>query len=248
MLTFRKLKADEIDVRVQTVKNTGCSLLLYKDARCDMNILDETVGAGNWQRSHELINGNLFCNVAIKIEKGEEGNREFGEWVVKQDVGTQSNTEKEKGQASDSFKRACFNWGIGRELYTSPFIWINNQNCKISKRSDGKYEIKDKFKVKKIGYSDNKISELEIVNLTTNKIVFNLKGNIDKPQQNNNTQPITKDEMYEVLKEAVKEDLMKTEEVTESLRQFNKTRFVDLTYTQAKIIYDVAKKRLEARG
>lgn len=101
-MKFRTLYANEIDVRVATINEKGCSLLLYKDARCDMNILDETVGPENWQRRHELINGNLFCNVGIKCGS---------EWVWKQDVGTESYTEKEKGQASDSFKRACFNWG-----------------------------------------------------------------------------------------------------------------------------------------
>ena len=102
-LKFRKLYADEIDCRVGTDNGTGVSLLLYKDARVDMRLLDEVVGAFNWKREHELINGNLFCTVSIY-------NAETKEWVSKQDVGTESNTEKEKGQASDAFKRACFNW------------------------------------------------------------------------------------------------------------------------------------------
>ena len=112
-LQFRALRADEIECRVQTVKQNGCSLLLYKDARCDMNILDETVGAMNWERKHLRDNAN--CIVSIFDESR-------GIWVSKEDTGTESNTEKEKGLASDSFKRACFNWGIGRELYTAPFI------------------------------------------------------------------------------------------------------------------------------
>lgn len=112
MEKFRALEANEIDCRVSTCSEKGVSLLLYKDARCDMRILDEAVGPECWQRSHEVINGNLFCNVGIKVD---------GEWIWKQDVGTESYTEKEKGQASDSFKRACFNWGIGRELYTAPY-------------------------------------------------------------------------------------------------------------------------------
>src|SRR5690554_1395175 len=119
-MNIRTLRADEIECRVQIVKENGCSLLLYKDARVDMNILDETFGVENWQRHHEIVNGNLFCNVGVRFSR--ENN--YGEWVWKQDVGTESNTEKEKGQASDSFKRACFNWGIGRELYTAPFIWV----------------------------------------------------------------------------------------------------------------------------
>ena len=117
-MKFRKLRADEVEARVAQVKNNGFSLLLYKDARVDQNILDETVGAENWERKHEMIGGNLYCTVSI-------WNEARGAWVSKQDVGTESKTEAEKGQASDSFKRACFNWGIGRELYTAPFIWIN---------------------------------------------------------------------------------------------------------------------------
>lgn len=143
-MEIRPLRADEIECRVQSVKANGFSLLLYKDARCDMRILDETFGIEKWQRTHEVINGNLFCNVGIKFEN---------EWVWKQDVGTESNTEKEKGQASDSFKRACFNWGIGRELYTSPFIWITGEDSK------------EKYYVKEIGYNDKKeINKLVIEN------------------------------------------------------------------------------------
>ena len=114
---IRTLLADEIECRVGTINEKGCTLLLYKDARVDMRLLDEFFGPTNWKRSHELINGNLFCTVSI-------WDNEKKEWVSKQDVGTESNTEKEKGQASDAFKRACFNWGIGRELYSAPFIYM----------------------------------------------------------------------------------------------------------------------------
>lgn len=170
-LVFRPLKETEIDVRVQSVTEKGCILLLYKDARCDMNILDETIGADNWQRSHELVNGNLFCNVGIRFYR-ENG---FSEWVWKQDVGTESNTEKEKGQASDSFKRACFNWGIGRELYTSPFIWVSAADCNI-KDVKGRKTCSDKFEVEKIAYDENKnITGLSIKNTTNKKRVFLMK-------------------------------------------------------------------------
>lgn len=175
-LIFRALRENEIDVRVQSVTEKGCILLLYKDARCDMNILDETVGSPNWQRSHELVNGNLFCNIGIRFDR-ESG---FGEWVWKQDVGTESNTEKEKGQASDSFKRACFNWGIGRELYTSPFIWVNAKDCNMYsiKGQNNKtiWKCNDKFTVEKIAYDENKnITGLSIVNKTNSKRVFVMK-------------------------------------------------------------------------
>ena len=157
---FRLLRADEIDCPIATINEKGLSLLLFKDARVDQTILDETVGPDRWQRNHEVVDGKLFCNVGIRFER-ENG---FGEWVWKQDVGVVSYTEKEKGQASDSFKRACFNWGIGRELYTSPFIWIGADKCKIAQRNDGKYMCYDKFSVGEIEYTDGKISYLCIKN------------------------------------------------------------------------------------
>lgn len=156
---FRLLRADEIDCRIATINEKGLSLLLYKDSRVDQTLLDETVGPDRWQRNHEVIDGKLFCNVGIRFER-ENG----AEWVWKQDVGVESYTEKEKGQASDSFKRACFNWGIGRELYTSPFIWIGADKCKIVQRNDGKYMCYDKFSVGEIEYTDGKISHIGIRN------------------------------------------------------------------------------------
>ena len=162
-MEFRDLRADEIDCRVATVTEKGCSLLLYKDARADMIILDETVGAENWQRSHELINGNLFCNVSIKC--GDE-------WITKQDVGTESFTEKEKGQASDSFKRACFNWGLGRELYTAPFIWIGSDKVAITQNSNGKPTTYDRFKVTELTIDKKHITSLAIANAKTGDIVY----------------------------------------------------------------------------
>ncbi len=166
-MNFRKLNGDEIDCRVSTVSEKGVSLLLYKDARVDMRILDETVGAENWQRRHELINGNLFCEVGIYI-----GDRK--EWVWKQDVGTESNTEKEKGQASDSFKRACFNWGIGRELYSAPFIWVSADKCNLTNRN-GKLTCADRFKVTGIGYdADGNINHLTIKNTKTRQVVYTM--------------------------------------------------------------------------
>ena len=126
MCKFRNLVADEIDVRVSQVKDNGFTLLLYKDARCDMAIPDETVGAKNWQRIHTRENANCIVSIWDDDKK---------QWISKEDTGTESNTEKEKGLASDSFKRACVNWGIGRELYTSPFIWVSDTSYIKLKRS-----------------------------------------------------------------------------------------------------------------
>jgi len=162
-LNFRALRADEIECRPALVMESGLSLLLYKDARVDQDILDETVGPMNWQRKHSRDNAN--CVVEIwDIDKKM--------WVSKEDTGTESNTEKEKGLASDSFKRACFNWGIGRELYSAPFIWITNAQCKITLNSNGRYDTKDRFAVQYIRIENKKIVALTIINKKTGEVVF----------------------------------------------------------------------------
>lgn len=167
--TIRLLKANEIECRVGTISEKGLSLLLYKDARCDMKILDEVYGASNWQRKHEVIGGNLYCTVSIWDEEKRQ-------WISKMDVGTKSYTEKEKGEASDSFKRACFSHGIGRELYTAPFIWIGASKVNIQ-RKDNKYVTYDKFSVSSISYNDNReITGLTIIN-QDGRVVYSL---IDK--------------------------------------------------------------------
>lgn len=170
---FRKLRASEIEARVATVTDKGCSLLLYKDARVDQNILDETVGCLNWKRSHQLIGDRLYCTVEI-------WDKDKGQWISKQDVGTESYTEKEKGQASDSFKRACFNLGIGRELYTAPFIWINAKDVTLQSRN-GKNTTYDKFSVESIGYdSDGNINQLTIKNTNLKRIVYRMIASTEK--------------------------------------------------------------------
>lgn len=170
-MKFRDLRADEIECRIGMVKEKGLTLLLYKDARCDMNILDETVGEENWQRDHKEYKGNLFCGVSI-------WNDEKKQWITKWDCGTESYTEKEKGEASDSFKRACVNWGIGRELYTKIFIWIPNYMCAIEetdkKDNYGKtiYKCNDKFEVIDIKIENKRITALTIANAKTGVICF----------------------------------------------------------------------------
>ena len=162
---FRLLNADEIECRVSTCTENGVSLLLYKDARCDQNILDETVGPMNWERSHSRDNAN--CTVSI-------WDKDKGQWISKEDTGTESYTEKEKGLASDSFKRACFNWGIGRELYTAPFIWITADKVKLVPKPKGAgMTTYDKFDVQTIGYDeDGRINQLTIINPRTNVQVY----------------------------------------------------------------------------
>lgn len=149
---IRTLTADEIEVRIGTKAKSGngASLLLYKNSRVDMAILDELVGPMNWQRDHKELKGVIYCGVAIKNEN---------EWIWKWDAGVESNTEPQKGEASDSFKRACVNWGIGRELYTSPFIWVN---LTAEEWNDGKPRIN--FRVSQITYNKQRaVSSLVIV-------------------------------------------------------------------------------------
>ena len=160
MCKFRDLKADEIECRVQSVKKNGLILLLYKDARVDMNILDETVGEDNWQNKFYEHKGILFCSLGINTNynKPELPDR----WIWKDDAGVESNTEAEKGNASDARKRSGFAWGIGRELYTAPFTWIGSDKCNIT--ADGKCF--DKFVVEKIIIDNKQITALAIYNTT----------------------------------------------------------------------------------
>lgn len=151
-LKFRTLNADEIDCRLSQVSKTNGSgaFLLYKDARVDMLMLDEFVGPMNWKREHTRDNAN--CIVSIWDDEKKQ-------WISKEDTGTESNTEKEKGLASDSFKRACFNWGIGRELYTAPTIWVTPLQGE-----DIKYV---RLRCTKIGYNDKR--EINLLELVDNK-------------------------------------------------------------------------------
>ena len=170
-MEIRLLKADEIECRIGTVKEgKGISLLLYKDARADMKILDETFGMFGWEREHEVIDGNLYCTVRVWDDNNKR-------WISKQDVGTESNTEKEKGQASDSFKRACFNFGIGRELYTAPFIWIP------ASKGYSKYE---KFKVKEIGYNKNREIDLLLIVDSKGQEAFRMGSKKSANKESNN--------------------------------------------------------------
>ena len=162
MKSIRLLRHDEIECRIGTISEKGLSLLLYTDARAAMKILDESFGCLNWQRSHQMIGNSLYCTVSVWDNDKQQ-------WISKSDVGTESYTEKEKGQASDSFKRACVSWGIGRELYTAPYIWISANKVNIQRKGD-KLLTYDKFRMSNISYNDNR----EIVGLT----IVNQNGEI----------------------------------------------------------------------
>lgn len=168
LINFRGLYPDEIDLRVGNVSQKGATLLLYKNARVDMALLDQVVGAENWQRDHKEVKGNMYCGIGIWDSKKQQ-------WIWKWDCGTESNTEAEKGESSDSFKRAAFNWNLGRELYTAPVVFIG---CETE--ADGnRYKLKNRYefwdtKVSKIEYEDyngsRRISKLEITR--KGKVIF----------------------------------------------------------------------------
>lgn len=117
-LSFRYLSPFEVEVRPAEVKNNRVILLLYQDARCAMNILDQTVTPFGWQKEYYEENGLLFCRLGIKDPTTHE-------WCWKSDVGTPGKIEADKAHASDAFKRSAVSWGIGRELYTAPRIVVN---------------------------------------------------------------------------------------------------------------------------
>lgn len=166
---IRLLDADEIECRVKKVTEKGAIILLYKTARTDMDLLDETFGAENWQCDYKEIKGNLYCGIGVNINNSS---------VWKWDCGIESREDEEgnqkKGEASDSFKRAGFKWGIGRELYTAPFIFISAEKMTII---DGKKTF-DTFRVEKIAYDDNrKISGLALINEKIGKRCFIWQAN-----------------------------------------------------------------------
>ena len=155
-MKVRLLRADEINCRAQQVTDkAGAIILLYKDARVDMTILDETYGAMNWQRKHTEISGGLFCAIEVWDDAKKC-------WVSKEDVGVESKMDSTKGESSDAFKRAGFNWGIGRELYTAPFIFINLKDGEWVEKNGKKYTTPAfGLTVKEIAYNDKN----EIINL-----------------------------------------------------------------------------------
>lgn len=241
-MEFRLLRADEIECRIATVKKPekenkgGLTLLLYKDARVDQNLLDETVGAMNWQRSHQLIGDRLYCTISIWDDEKKQ-------WISKQDVGTESYTEKEKGQASDSFKRAAFNFGIGRELYTAPFIWVPGDKCNIL--NDGKCY--DKFEVKEIGYDDKKeINKLVIINLKSKEVVYTFgttspaktKTTEIKPKED---KPIATLEQIGELKTLMKKDGVSADFILnsykiKSFKEFTEEMYTNVTKNWSKVV------------
>lgn len=203
MRKFRLLKADEIEVKVKQVTEKGAVALIYKTSRVDMDILDETVGAENWQSEYAEIKGNLYCGIGIKDETS-------GEWVWKYDCGIESRSDGEgnekKGEASDAFKRAGVQWGIGRELYTSPFIFLNVPT--IANANGKGYKLKNafsKFEVKEIAYDEgNRIAKIVIADEKGNEVyrypreAASAREKSKPAEKAEKFQPLTKAELVQV--------------------------------------------------
>ena len=195
---IRLLRADEIECRVGTINERGLSLLLYKDARVDQKILDEAFGMYGWERTHQSIE--------------------------KQDVGTTSYTEKEKGQASDAFKRACVNVGIGRELYTAPFIWIPSSKANIQKR-DNRDTTSERFQVREISYNEmREIAAITIVN-DRGVVVYEYQEKKNSSKNQNTTNRIT-----ELQKKELENELKRTGvDIEKVLRRYELKKLDEMT-------------------
>ena len=234
---FSDLKANEIDCRVSQINEKGLTLLLYKDARVDMDILDETVGAKNWQRTHTRDNANCIIEIWDEDKK---------QWICKEDTGTESFTEKEKGLASDSFKRAGFNWGIGRELYTAPAIFIiprkdmvkRGKESEFFKNDKGKYTTKTRFFVEYIDYDKNDIIKDLIIRDDKQHIRFT-KLTKEKEQE------------FAKLQAQLKELIIKVEENIENFdreklyKNYGVESDGEMLFSQMEEAIEILKKKLE---
>ena len=213
------LTVNDLDFRVHQVTNSGYAIILpYKSARVDMLRLDTVVGRDYWQRKHEVINDNLFCYIGVY-------NKEIKEWIWKSDVGTESFTEKEKGQASDAFKRAGFNWGIGRELYEYPTIIVQLNPDEITEKN-GKKTASSKFKPNdwnwELQSGEDGIPTLLIAKDKTGNVRFSYNKN-----NSSNTQSVKQEQPKQKAKSEPKEDKPKvekwmTEKQFEELKQKTK--------------------------
>lgn len=236
-MDFRLLRADEIDCRVNMVQSWGISLLLYKDARCDQNILDETVGPMNWQRHHSRDNAN--CIVSI-------WDAEKQQWIEKEDTGTESYTEREKGLASDSFKRACFNWGIGRELYTAPAMFVKPDKLKTFKKdATGRFSCKDRFRVKDIIYSGKKIVNVDVVNENTGEVItFG-----ENPEDTKKTEAIKGKKIGKIKGKAIEARLIAAGQSADAFKEYFKVSdFANMTEEQHRYLCDQLAKKEKERG
>ena len=146
MKKIRTLRAEEIEVRTQSVKNNKANMLLYINSRSATDLLDETYGMENWMIEYKDVAGQIYGRLSVY-------DTETDRWVVREDTGSESNVEAEKGLASDILKRCIVRLGV-TELYSSP---------KIQWEDDGYGNTG--YKVSEIEYDDRRnITHLVIVN------------------------------------------------------------------------------------
>lgn len=233
---MRKIRAEEIQVRVAQVTSKGCSLLLYKDARFDRAILDEEFGAMNWQNDFKVIDGKMYGGIGVY-------DKDTSQWIWKWDCGVESNTEQEKGQASDCFKRSGFKWGIGVELYTAPFIWINTE----TKQEGNKWKLANpfvKYSVKSIDYNNDTISDLVIVDDKGNT-VYSMGKKVAKTTHKNESivQEKLKDQAYDNA-DYIGCGLKSSKTMKELLAVYNKNKAQIETDPSLKSIFKEVKKEI----
>ena len=226
---IRLLNANEIDCRVGTATAKGFSILLYKDARVDMQILDEVFGSFGWQREHKEIKGNLYCGISIWDDTKQQ-------WITKWDCGVESFSEKEKGESSDSFKRASTNVGIGRELYTAPFIWIKDN---VEKNENGKYVPTINMGNVRVSYIDYNVATREIVKLEIvngKDVIYSYNmADVYSP-----TKPNTKKVEKPIVKSEIKVEENKPKESAKPTADVQKTNDVKAPDTTADPSYEKA--------
>ena len=161
---MRPLRADEIELRIGTVGKKVVRVLCYKNARVDRQILDEEFGQMNWVCDYKELKGNMYCGIGIWDE-------DKNTWVYKWDCGTESNTEKEKGEASDAFKRAGFRWGIGIELYTPLFIVMP---VATEEYAPNKFKMKDPYELRGmyVSYIETEDQTIKAMDISQNGTVI----------------------------------------------------------------------------
>ena len=230
---MRKLRAEEIECRVAQVSSKGCSLLLYKTARVDRAILDEEFGTMGWQNDFKVIDGKMYGGIGV-------WHNDLDEWIWRWDCGTESNTEAEKGQASDCFKRAGFKWGIGVELYTAPFIWLNAE----VKQEGNKWKLANpftKYSVKSIEYNNDTISNLVIVDDKGNT-VYTMGKKVEKT-----THKAELKECIDVSNTGLVLDLKQSKTMKELLDVYNNNKTQIESTPELKDIFKQVKKDIIAK-
>lgn len=233
-IEFPLLTKEQINVKVKQVTAKGAVALLYKDARVDMDMLDNIVGQAKWTCHYEEIKGNLFCSIAIEVESGK--------WVSKSDCGiesAQTDGNEKKAEASDAFKRAGFRWGIGRELYTAPFTFLKVETV----QNGNKYELKDKFarfEVSEIEYAERQISRLVIVNASSGEEVFSFGYKRSEFFNKRMNVPMITDEQYDTIM-----TIFPPERIEGMLKAYKLNDVRGLSNAQATMIIGKRQKEIE---